>query len=109
MELIDKTDFNTYRLVMAIKQQCLLSKLKLETDIDSTTAGMLQEAIESIVWDESPRLKVALVMGVPSHERREFLGAEQENRHDDHLKKLIHKYAALIDSRIANSSLPSLQ
>lgn len=46
--------------------------------------------------EKSARRELAKVFGVPKHEIDNFIATEQANRHDDHLKKLIFKYASII-------------
>lgn len=93
-------EFKTYRLLKAIEAQTLLSKLPALGDMETLPETLLLETAALIVWDESPQMKLAIAFGVPIPDRRSFLSDGHENRHDQHLKTLIYKYARIINKLI---------
>ena len=85
---------------MAISENRKLSKTVHDKSAETFEAAEIKSYVQQIVWNESPKMKLAMVFGVPSSERFEFLNEVQDNGHDDHLQRLIYKYADIINELI---------
>lgn len=99
---MNKTQYNTLRLLKAIEYQCLLSKLP-DLGIDKMPESALAETAKNIVWDESPKMKIALTLGIPAHERRDLFEHYQEGLSDSGIKQIALKHGSIINELIALS------
>lgn len=99
MELT-KDEWNAYRLLCAIERNTLITKDGVAKPQEFASRADISEKVNSILWNESPALKVSLAFGVPTEERKSFLSDNQPNKHDNHLKWLIAKHANIISGFI---------
>lgn len=100
---MERTDYNTYRLLRAIEEQTMLSKMDSLGVAELLPQSLLGETANRIVWDESPKMKIALALGIPAHERRDLFKQYQEGLSESGIKQIALKYGSIINELITLS------